>query len=95
MERFAPNTAALDTPSVEGEAIGLFRSVCITRPDTDRPAPAMMAASTRGMRIFQMIRTCAILPFFKSAAKQSEIDMCEDPTNRHTNASITTAAAST
>ena len=52
MERFAPNTAALETPSVEGEAIGLFRSVCMMRPDTERPAPAMIAAKTRGIRMF-------------------------------------------
>ena len=71
MERFAPNTAALETPSVEGEAIGLFRSVCMMRPDTDSPAPAMIAARTRGIRMFQMMRTCAGLPFFTSAEKHS------------------------
>ena len=56
MDRFAPKTAALDTPSVEGEALGLFRFVCMISPDTDRPAPAIRAASTLGIRMFQRIR---------------------------------------
>ena len=94
MERFAPNTAALDTPSVEGEAMGLFRSVCITRPATDSPAPATIAARTRGMRMFQMMRTCAALPRFNSAATQSAAVMRDEPTNRQTKASTTTAKAS-
>ena len=93
MERFAPNTAALDTPSVEGDAMGLFKSVCITRPDTDKPAPAIMAASTRGIRMFHMIRTCAALPRFRSAAIQSATVIWEEPTNRQTRASKTTANA--
>ena len=75
MERLAPNTAALDTPSVEGEAMGLFRLVCMMRPETESPAPARMAASTRGMRMFHMIRTWAALPFFASAAKHSAMLM--------------------
>ena len=57
MERFAPNTAALDTPSVEGDAMGLLRSVCMMRPEIESPAPAMIAASTRGIRMFQIMRT--------------------------------------
>ena len=36
-----------------------------------RPAPAMIAAKTRGIRMFQMMRTCAGLPFFTRAAKHS------------------------
>ena len=45
--------------------------VCMMRPDTDNPAPAMMAANTRGMRMFQIIRTWAALPFFRRAFTQS------------------------
>ena len=94
MDRFAPNTAALDTPSVDGEAMGLFRSVSMMRPATESPAPAMIAASTRGMRMFQMMRTCAALPFFISAATLSAIVMWDEPTNMHTKASTRTATAS-
>ena len=92
MERFAPKTAALETPNVEGEAIELFRLVCMMRPERARPAPAMMAASTRGMRMFQMIRIFAALPFFASAAKHSDRLICDEPTKRQTKASRITAA---
>jgi hypothetical protein len=37
------------------------------RPDTESPAPAMMAAITRGMRIFQMILLFAAVLLFSSA----------------------------
>ena len=52
----------------------------------------MTAASNRGMRMFQMIRTLAALPFFASAAKLSAIVIWDDPTNRQTKASRITAA---
>ena len=81
MERLAPNTAALDTPSVEGEAMELFSVVCIIRPETDSPAPAMTAARTRGIRIFQMIRTAAGSPDFVSALRQSPRDIWDEPMN--------------
>ena len=95
IERFAPNTAALETPSVEGDAMGLLRFVCITRPDAESPAPAITAARTRGMRMFQMMRLLAELPFLTSAAKASPRDMFDEPTNRHTNAITMTAASIT
>ena len=94
MERLAPNTAALDTPRVEGDAMALFKVVCIIRPETARPAPAIMAASTRGMRMFQRMRILALLPFFKRAAKQSPTDIWEEPTHRHTRAMAITSRAS-
>ena len=93
MDRLAPNTAALETPNVDGDAMGLFRFVCITRPETESPAPAMTAASTRGMRMFQRMRIWVGLPFFASAAKHSATVMCEEPTNRHTKAAASTASA--
>lgn len=91
MDRFAPNTAALDTPSVEGDAMELFRVVCMIIPETARPAPAMIAASTRGIRMFQMIRTLAGVPVLFSAARQSAIVMWEEPTNMHNIPSAITA----
>ena len=75
MERFAPNTAALDTPSVEGEAMELFSVVCMMRPEMDSPAPAISAASTRGMRMFHSMRMFAAVPVLRSAAMQSDADM--------------------
>ena len=71
----------------------LFRVVCITRPDTDRPAPAMMAASTRGMRMRQMIRDSASLPLPINAPKASEMDRLEEPINSPPTPQITTAAS--
>ena len=93
MDRFAPNTAALETPRVEGEAMGLFRVVCMISPETDSPAPAMMAARTRGIRMFRMMRISAALPFPSSAAAQSATDIREEPTNRQTSPRATTASA--
>ena len=85
MERLAPKTAALDTPKVDGEAIGLSRLVCMIRPDTDSPSPAMTAARTLGMRICQMIRMPALVPCPKSTETHSVRDIREEPVNRQTN----------
>ena len=79
MDRFAPNTAALDTPSVAGEAIGLPSTVCMISPDTDNPAPAITAASSRGRRMCCMIRTAALSPLPNSAETHCRTDIPEDP----------------
>ena len=94
MDRLAPNTAALDTPSVDGEAMVLPSVVCMMRPDTDRPAPAMSAASRRGMRIFQMIR--AAVPSIRPsrADRHSAALIRDEPTSRQAKAASTTAQAS-
>ena len=92
MERFAPNTAALDTPIVEGEAIAFESVVCMTRPETESAAPAMSAASTRGTRIERRMRTLAAEPFPKRAATPSEKLMRDAPTKRQTSAIISTAS---
>ena len=94
MDRFAPNTAALDTPSVAGEAIGLPSTVCMISPDTDNPAPAITAASSRGRRMCCMIRTAALSPLPNSAETHCRTDIPEDPTSSSNRASSTTAAAS-
>ena len=91
MERFAPNTAPLETPKVEGDAMALFRVLCIIRPATLRPAPATMAASTRGMRIFQMIRFWAGLPLPIRAFKPSATVILDEPANKQQTASTATA----
>ena len=72
IDRFAPNTAALETPSVEGEAMALFSVVCMMSPDTESPAPAISAARMRGIRIFHMMRLLAAVLFFASAANPSD-----------------------
>ena len=90
MERFAPNTAALETPRVEGDAMGLFRSVCMTSPAAESPAPAMTAARMRGTRMFQMMRFCAAVPFPKSAERDSPTVMRDEPAKRQTKASSMT-----
>ena len=94
MERFAPNTAALDTPIVEGEAMALESVVCMTRPATESAAPAMSAASTRGTRIERTMRTLAAEPFPNRAATPSERLMRDAPTKRQTSAMTSTASAS-
>lgn len=64
------------------------------RPETDSPAPAMMAASTRGRRMFQMIRRWASLPRPASAWRHWVTVMPDEPTNRHTTAASSTAVSS-
>jgi hypothetical protein len=75
----------LETPNVDGEAMELFSVVCIIRPDTDNPAPAIMAARTLGTRIFQIIRTFAAVPFPANASSASVTDILEEPANRQIN----------
>ena len=95
MDRLAPNTAALDTPSVAGEAMGLPSTVCMTSPAADSPAPAMTAASRRGRRMYRMMRTAAVSPCPSSASTHERTDMPDEPTSSSVSASSTTAAAST
>jgi hypothetical protein len=91
MERFAPKTAAFDTPRVEGEAIGFERSVCIMRPDTESPAPAIKAASIRGSLIFQIILIMFESPVLKRAPTPSEKLISDEPRKREAKAVIRTA----
>ena len=93
MDRLAPNTAALDTPSVDGEAMALPSVVCMTRPDTDSPAPAMSAASSRGMRMFQMIRAAAPPVRPSRASKHAATLMWDEPTSTQAKAASATATA--
>ena len=62
IDKLAPNTAALETPKVEGLAMGFFKVDCMIRPAMDSPAPATMAAMVSGKRIFCTMRTEVALP---------------------------------
>ena len=95
MDRLAPNTAALDTPSVAGEAMGLPSTVCMTSPAADSPAPAMTAASRRGKRMYRMMRTAAVSPCPSSASTHERTDMPDEPTSSSVSVSSTTAAVAT
>ena len=55
IDKFAPNTAALLTPNVEGDAIELPNVDCIINPATDNPAPAIIAPIILGILIFHII----------------------------------------
>ena len=50
MANAAPKAAAGETPSVKGLTSGLRSRPCMMTPDSDRPAPAANASSTRGRR---------------------------------------------
>ncbi len=67
MAILAPKTAALDMPRVEGEAKGFLKLFCITQPATAKPAPAIIAAMTRGRRMFQTTASETALPCPKKA----------------------------
>jgi hypothetical protein len=54
-EKAAPKAAAWDMPRVNGDPRGLRRIDCMAAPATDSPAPATIAASAWGMRMFQTI----------------------------------------
>ena len=49
----APKAAAWEIPRVNGEPKGLRSTDCMTAPERDSPAPATIAASTWGRRMFQ------------------------------------------
>ena len=82
IDKLAPNTAALLTPSVEGEAIALPKVDCMMSPATDNPAPAMTAAIMRGILMFQMILLFAFVLLWAKAFNPSIKDMLLEPTNK-------------
>lgn len=79
IERLAPNTAALDTPNVEGDAIELPSVDCMMRPATDSPAPAMTAAMILGILMFQTILLYALELFMNNAFQASANVMLLEP----------------
>lgn len=87
MATLAPRTDAFDTPSVIGDAIGLFKQVCMIRPDIDRPIPHKTAARTLGRRIFCMMRMLILSPFEKSPKNASLNFIDDDPKNNEKKAS--------
>ena len=91
MDRFAPKTAALDTPRVDGDAIGLFNTVCMISPEMDSPAPATIAAIILGILMFHMILALEPPLLKSSVSKASCKVMSDDPTNRLINAKKITA----
>ena len=74
METLAPNTAAFDTPKVLGEAIMFPKTVCMMRPESDNPAPAIKAAKASGSRIFVTIRIALSVPTPNNAKNESPKD---------------------
>lgn len=71
METLAPNTAALETPKVPGEAMMLPNTVCRMSPDKASPAPAINAAKASGRRILCTMRTEEDSPIPNKAKKDS------------------------
>ena len=57
MPTAAPNAAALERPSVKGDASGFLRTDCIATPAIARPAPATTAVSACGILMFQRARS--------------------------------------
>ena len=88
--KLAPNTAALDTPRVDGEAIELDKVVCIINPDIDNPAPQIKHAKTLGNLIFKIIRLLTSLDKLNNPFIHSIKDIFELPTNKHTKLIIIT-----
>ena len=79
MAMLAPNTAALDTPKVEGEAMSLPKQVCMISPAKDNPAPEATAASALGSLILCTILMVEVDPFPNKARKDSPIERLELP----------------
>lgn len=80
MATLAPKTAALETPSVDGEAMSLPRQVWRINPARESPAPEASAANTLGSLIRCAILTADAVPFPNRAKKDSPIDIPELPT---------------
>ena len=58
----APNAAALESPSVNGDASGFLRTDCMATPATARPAPAAIAVSACGILMFQITLSIRLVP---------------------------------
>ena len=78
---FAPKTAALDTPRVEGDAIELFKDVCITRPAIDNPPPITRPANTLGTLILWIIKIVDFSPLLNKAKTLSLKEIDDGPIN--------------
>ena len=95
IDRFAPNTAALDTPSVAGGGHGVVQAGLHDEAGDGQPRPGDDGPpARRGRRMFQMIRRWASLPRPASAWRHWVTVMPDEPTNRHTTAASSTAASS-
>lgn len=64
--RLAPNPAADEIPKVKGSAKGLFKIVCIIAPPSPKDKPTILAVSTSGKRISNIIVFWISLRFDKS-----------------------------
>jgi len=46
----APKAAPEEIPSMDGDAIGFLKRLCIAKPETESPAPTRQQQSSLGMR---------------------------------------------
>ena len=59
--RATPREAPELTPKTNGPAKGFLKTLCITSPETARPAPPNVAAIANGKRKFQNTTECSLL----------------------------------
>ncbi len=57
----APKPAAEDMPNVNGDAKGFLVEICVTMPAKAKAAPAIVATTARGNRLFQTIKLAGLL----------------------------------
>ena len=81
MAMFAPNTEALVTPNVEGEAITLLLIDCMMTPDMDKAIPTKIAATILGNLIFWTMMILVSSPIPNKPFKPSIKEIWLEPMN--------------
>lgn len=76
----APNPAAEEIPSVNGDASGFLTETCVAEPASANPAPAKTATNALGSLISQMIASRLPPLLFMSLAITSKGGIYEEPT---------------
>lgn len=84
----APKLAALETPKVEGDAIGFFNVCCINNPLKDKLPPTIKAPNVLGILILYKIFMFSLLPLLNNAFNESKKDILLDPMHKETKKSI-------
>ena len=81
----APNEAPCDTPSVEAEARGLRRTLCITLPDIASSIPTSTAVTILGILILNTIELVIASPLPRKQENIRESVSPDEPEQRENN----------
>ena len=80
MPTLAPKEAAFEIPKVAGEAIGFFKTDCMSNPDNDKAAPTTTAPRLLGSLIFWTMEMVDASPTLNNPFQASNNPMLDEPT---------------